>query len=107
MSTTETFKEIKTQEFETGRRRFLSAAIFTMAATELTVMGSANAQFSRASSVPAIKPGTNTSFGLLKQIDAGLLNVGYAEAGPAEGPPVIFYTAGLTTFTALSMLPLC
>src|SRR3989449_10337718 len=33
--------------------------------------------------------GTNTSFGSLKQIDAGVLNVGYAEAGPANGPPVI------------------
>ena len=31
--------------------------------------------------------GTNTSCGPLKQIDAGLLNVGYAEAGPASGPP--------------------
>jgi pimeloyl-ACP methyl ester carboxylesterase len=31
----------------------------------------------------------NTSFGPLKQIDAGLLNVGYAEAGPASGPAVI------------------
>jgi pimeloyl-ACP methyl ester carboxylesterase len=31
----------------------------------------------------------NTSFASLKQIDAGLLNVGYAEAGPAEGPAVI------------------
>ena len=30
-----------------------------------------------------------TSFGPLKQIDAGLLNVGYAEAGPAGGPAVI------------------
>ena len=39
--------------------------------------------------MPAIKPGTNTSFAPLKQIDAGLLNVGYAEAGPANGPPVI------------------
>ena len=39
--------------------------------------------------LPAIKPGTNTSFGSLKQIDAGLLNVGYAEAGPADGPAVI------------------
>jgi pimeloyl-ACP methyl ester carboxylesterase len=29
------------------------------------------------------------SFGPLKQIDAGLLNVGYAEAGPADGPAVI------------------
>ena len=37
----------------------------------------------------AIKPGTNTSFGSLKQIDAGVLNVGYAEAGPADGPAVI------------------
>ena len=39
--------------------------------------------------MPAIKPGTNTSFGLLKQIDAGVLNVGYAEVGPANGSPVI------------------
>ena len=31
----------------------------------------------------------NTSFDPLKQIDAGLLNVGYAEAGPANGPAVI------------------
>ncbi len=31
----------------------------------------------------------NTSFASLKQIDAGLLNVGYAEAGPANGPAVV------------------
>jgi pimeloyl-ACP methyl ester carboxylesterase len=31
----------------------------------------------------------NTSFGSLKQIDAGLLNVGYGEAGSADGPAVI------------------
>jgi len=36
-----------------------------------------------------MKPGTNTSFGSLKQIDAGVLNVGYAEAGPSDGPAVI------------------
>src|SRR2546423_8225319 len=36
-----------------------------------------------------IKPGTNTSFGSLKQIDAGLLNVGYAEAGPSDGRVVM------------------
>jgi len=36
-----------------------------------------------------MKPGTNTSFGALKQIDAGLLSVGYAEAGPPNGPAVI------------------
>src|SRR5947209_18992987 len=38
---------------------------------------------------PTMKPGTNTSFGPLKQINAGDLNVGYAEAGPADGPAVL------------------
>ena len=32
---------------------------------------------------------TPRSFGPLKQIDAGLLNVGYAQAGPADGPVVL------------------
>src|SRR5439155_19272841 len=36
-----------------------------------------------------IKPGTNTSFGSLKQIDAGVLNIGYAEAGKSDGPAVV------------------
>jgi pimeloyl-ACP methyl ester carboxylesterase len=39
--------------------------------------------------VAVMKPGTSTSFGPVKQVDAGLLNVGYAEAGPADGPAVI------------------
>jgi len=34
-------------------------------------------------------PGTSTSFGPLKQVDAGVLNVGYAEAGPTDGPAVV------------------
>ena len=33
--------------------------------------------------------GTTASFGPLKQIDAGVLNIGYAEAGPANGPAII------------------
>jgi len=35
------------------------------------------------------KDTTNTSFGPVRQIDAGLLNVGYVETGPADGRPVI------------------
>jgi pimeloyl-ACP methyl ester carboxylesterase len=31
----------------------------------------------------------DSSFGLLRQIDAGLLNVGYVDTGPAEGPVVV------------------
>ncbi|GAB3987262.1 alpha/beta hydrolase [Actinoallomurus acanthiterrae] len=33
--------------------------------------------------------GTHTSFGSLKQVDAGVLNIGYAESGPADGPTVV------------------
>ena len=36
-----------------------------------------------------MRNGTSTSFGALKQIDAGLLNIGYAEAGPMGGPAVM------------------
>jgi pimeloyl-ACP methyl ester carboxylesterase len=36
-----------------------------------------------------MRNGTNTSFSELKQIDAGLLNVGYVEAGPTDGPAVM------------------
>jgi pimeloyl-ACP methyl ester carboxylesterase len=32
---------------------------------------------------------TNTSFSPLKQIDAGVLNVGYTETGPSDGPAVL------------------
>jgi pimeloyl-ACP methyl ester carboxylesterase len=39
--------------------------------------------------LPHIKPGTNVSFAPLKQIDAGVLRVAYAEAGPSSGPPVV------------------
>ena len=36
-----------------------------------------------------MRKATNTSFGALKQIDAGLLNVGYAEAGKSDGRVVM------------------
>lgn len=39
--------------------------------------------------VPVVTPGTHTGFGTLNQVKAGVLNVGYAEAGPARGPVVI------------------
>src|SRR4051794_20212562 len=69
------------------RRRFFGAAAMTIAAAQFGMIGSVNAQ--SAKDAAAIKPGTNTSFGPLKQVDAGLLNVGYAEAGAADGPAVI------------------
>ena len=79
------------EEISHDRRRFLATAIMTIASAELGMIGSAAAQSSKAkpATVPAIKPGTNRSFGPLKQIDAGVLNIGYAEAGSTDGPPVI------------------
>ena len=73
------------------RRRFFGTAAMGIAAAQLMLSGSADAQPGKAkpAELPNIKRGTNTSFGPLKQIDAGVLNVGYAEAGPANGPPVI------------------
>ena len=76
-----------TEAINPGRRRLLGVAAMTLAATPLVTMG--NTAAAQPGNVPAIRPGTNTSFSSLKQIDAGLLNVGYAEAGPADGPPVI------------------
>jgi pimeloyl-ACP methyl ester carboxylesterase len=73
------------------RRRFLGTAAMSIAAARLGMIGSAKAQAGKPkpADLPTIKRGTNTSFGSLKQIDAGLLNVGYAEAGPTTGPAVI------------------
>src|SRR4051812_27103599 len=71
-----------------SRRYLLGAAAVTAAAGQFGILSPANAQSAKAA-LPVIKPGTNVSFGLLKHINAGLLKVAYAEAGPADGPPVI------------------
>ena len=73
------------------RREVLAASAavtINAAVAQLGLTGSAAAQ-SQSSGLPAIKPGTNTSFAPLKQIEAGVLDIGYAEAGPANGAPVI------------------
>jgi len=53
------------------RRQFIGTALMTFVAAKLGVHESRRV------------------FGPVKQIDAGVLNVGYAEAGPAGGPPVV------------------
>ncbi|HEY4125179.1 MAG TPA: alpha/beta hydrolase [Rhizomicrobium sp.] len=76
------------EKVDQERRSFFGAAAMTLAAAQFGVIDSVHASEISAS-IPAIKPGTNTSFAPLKKVDAGLLNVGYAEAGPANGPVVI------------------
>ena len=69
------------------RRRFLGAATIGFAAAGFAI-GPALARAQGSPQAPidrALPPG----FGPLKQIRAGVLDIGYAEAGPGGGPPVI------------------
>jgi pimeloyl-ACP methyl ester carboxylesterase len=79
------------EKLDRDRRRFIGTVAMTIAGAQLALSGSALAQAGKAkpADMPRFKAGTHASFGSLKQIDAGLLNVGYAEAGPADGPAVI------------------
>jgi pimeloyl-ACP methyl ester carboxylesterase len=81
-----------TDHFDLDRRGFLVAAGTSLAAARLGMRGP--------TPTPSRDPASSTratasagralgSFEPLKQIDAGVLNVGYAEAGPADGPPVL------------------
>src|SRR6195256_2649673 len=86
MRTSKLSEETELEGINRHRRRFIGSTTMTIVAGQFGMISSAGAQSSK---INPIKPGTNTSFSSLKQIDAGLLNVGYAEAGPANGPPVI------------------
>src|SRR5215208_1563313 len=73
------------------RRRFLGTAALTAAAAELGMIGSATAQANNPRPQDGLATGgrSNTSFAPLKQIDAGVLNVGYAEVGRSDGTAVV------------------
>ena len=91
------------EPFNLIRRRFLGVAAGTIAAVPFGAIGTAHAETKpKPAQLPATKPGAHTTFASLKQIDAGVLNVGYAEAGPTDGPVVI-----LLARLALRHLQLC
>lgn len=73
------------------RRRFLHIAAATLATSRCTLVGAASAQPVQTGSigVTSIHRRRTTSFAAVKQVDAGVLNVGYAEAGPVAGPVAI------------------
>jgi len=75
-----------------GRRRFLGAAAWSIAGASFGSSRSAAMHFDSDESIASASDAVAlpaASFGPSKQIDAGVLSVGYAEAGPANGPPVI------------------
>jgi pimeloyl-ACP methyl ester carboxylesterase len=82
-----------------NRRHFLGAAALTLAAAPFGFLGGVVAESDMGSPAdsprkgpadsPRNKPGTHNTLGPLKQIDAGLLNVGYIDSGPPNGPAVL------------------
>lgn len=78
-----------TSEINFQRRRFFGIAAMTVAAVEFASVGLAHAKGEAPSPQPSTGRDGATSFGALKQVEAGVLSVGYAEAGPADGPVVL------------------
>ncbi|RNG23529.1 alpha/beta fold hydrolase [Streptomyces botrytidirepellens] len=82
-----------------NRRTFTEAVGLGLGATAVSVGAAADAlaAFGAAPGrpgrpapvIPAIASGTHTAFAELKQVRAGVLDIGYAEAGPGHGPVVI------------------
>ena len=80
------------ESINSDRRRFLGAAAMTIVGTPFgaaihTIAAPLDSEQSGTNAV--IASARAVSFGPLKQIDAGVLSVSYAEAGPSDGPAVI------------------
>lgn len=74
-----------------NRRRFLGASALTLAAAQFSMIacGTTSTSMAQSSDQPTVKLDSHTSFSSLKQINAGLLNVGYAEVGKSDDPAVV------------------
>jgi len=78
-------------EINQDRRRFLAAAALALTATEFGLSAAAQGQSGaeQSGATSAKVSSSRAKFDSIKQIEAGGLSHGYAEAGPANGPPVI------------------
>jgi len=74
-------------QIDQRRRRFFGAAAATVATAQLGFSALANAQTIAAGA--ASSSAAAAGFTSIRQIDAGVLDIGYAELGPANGKPVI------------------
>ena len=77
------------ETIDESRRRLLGIVATGLAATEFGPTSAAGATPRSTVPLGPHKSGAGASFAPLRQIEAGVLNVGYAEAGPADGAPVI------------------
>ena len=76
------------EQIDRPRRSFLSTLALGAAVAQLGAITAASAQ-TGAPSPSAGRSTGNAAFASLKQVKAGVLDVGYAEDGPADGPPVL------------------
>ena len=76
------------KNYDLDRRRFLGSLALAAAGVELGAAAPASARQFGPTQPLDITSGPSPAPDL-RQIDAGVLNVGYAEAGPASGPPVL------------------
>ena len=81
----------KSEAVDQRRRHLLGAAAVAFVGAQLATLGTANAQNDKAEPErqSTAKPLAKASFLSVKQVNAGVLNIGYAEDGPAGGPAVI------------------
>jgi pimeloyl-ACP methyl ester carboxylesterase len=80
--------KLTSEAIDTDRRRLFGIAAATLAVVQLGLDKLADARSSPTAS-NAGNAMTNVPFGPLKQINAGVLDVGYVELGPASGAPVV------------------
>jgi hypothetical protein len=93
----------KSEQIDHSRRRFVGTAAVSAAAAQLGLTRTAPAQ-TKSSSLPAIKPGLNTSFGPLKQVLPATSMLAMPNPARAMVLPSFCCTAGLTTSIVSSML---
>ncbi|MCA1404008.1 alpha/beta hydrolase [Ensifer sp. IC3342] len=77
------------EEINQARRHLVRMAALAVGAAQFGMTSIAQAQPVSKVRIPATAPQTSTGFASLKQIDAGVLNVGYAELGASDAPVVI------------------
>jgi pimeloyl-ACP methyl ester carboxylesterase len=77
------------KEIKYGRRRFLSEAAMSLGAAEPAMLGLMNTSFIDNNNKKIMSNYKENPFDTIKQINAGLLNVGYVEAGPSGGTAVV------------------
>ncbi|MCM3468561.1 hypothetical protein M3643_13915, partial [Staphylococcus lugdunensis] len=68
------------------RRRLLGTTIASIGVLDLGLAELVQAQPAPSSSASTLLSGQASPFGALQQIDAGVLNIGYADLGPKNGP---------------------